>query len=435
MGKLQIGPKDKGGEEETSTSKGKRATTTIQIPRELDLRVTEYATRLGISKAEAMDRLFRALYPEGVIEAPGAPIAPEDETEETIAPGTEALSAPPTVTPETSQILKGVAEDLRTVNTIKQLNRAIREPDKDKISAQDALELKKIEKMFGSTPPVAPQTAPDRQTRMMRSLYRRFQTEVGTLKDLLTKHMEQDIAKERDFYKSRLEEREAEDKRQAEIQPIYERLDEVKARVDKLAEEKEGKEKPPTAERREELMALNRAIDALRLATERLAEKGKAGEAEKLSELVDSLGSLAEKIAGLQAKLAGKKSEAGELDYKTVAITTAGEVAQELIGAYRDIEAGKTAEGEGEKPPAERELIERRVYNYAMKKIAAGQLEVDPYKAAEELRLTPNQVWNAIENLKKRGALVVKPSGGAEPESRRSESPGHIEEGIIEPPE
>lgn len=425
MGKLQVG-QTKGGEEETAASKGKRALTTVQIPRELDLRVTEYATRLGISKAEAMNRLFRAIYPGGVVEAPTTPIAPEEATAEPIAPGTEALSAPEAPS-EAEEILTGVAKDLRTVNTIKQLNRAIK--GDEKISVQDALELKKIESMFGDGGKGAPQG--DRQARMMRSLYRRFQKETQALREEITKLREQDVAKERDFYRSKLEEREAEDKRQAELNPIYERLNALSTQIGEATKktEREGEGRPVSPEQREALIALQKSTDALRLAIEKLG--GEGGEKEKLSGLLDTVTIIIEKMTNLSQKLGGKPETPGELDWRTVAMSTAGEVATEAIKAYRDVETGKAAGKEDEgTQPLSGQVIERRVYNYAMKKIAAGELNVDPYKAADDLSLTPNQVWTAIENLRKRGALVAKTpaeTGGTPPVPRS-------EEGIIEPP-
>jgi len=434
MGKLQIGPKDEGGEGETS--KGKRATTTIQIPRELDLRVTEYATRMGISKAEAMDRLFRAIYPEGVTEAPGEAIAPGEDIEETIAPGTTPLTAPPG---ETDEILTGVAKDLRAINTIKQLNRAISNEGEEskgltyKDIRDHEMELEKIRQWRGGG-----RGGEDSEDSKTSRVISALAAQVRALRSELGKHMEQDIATERDFYKNKLEEKEALEARQAELQPIQEQIALVSARLNKMVEEKEKKGdegKPITSEQTQALIALQKSTDTLKLALEKMGKgEGEGGEGEKLGSLIDSLSTLVEKLMTFQAKFGGKKGEAGELDWRTVTVTTAGEVLQEAIGAVREIEAGKAEEGaEGEKPPASGELIERRVYNYAMKKIAAGQLNVDPYKAAEELGLTPNDVWNAIENLKKRGALVVKPPGGAETESRRAEKPETVAEGIIEP--
>ena len=75
----------------------KRKTTTIQVSPELNLILTNYATKKGISKVEAADQLFGILYPGG-LKTDGVSLKPENKTEEEIAADptqTQTVATPP----------------------------------------------------------------------------------------------------------------------------------------------------------------------------------------------------------------------------------------------------------------------------------------------------------------------------------------------------
>lgn len=125
--------------------------------------------------------------------------------------------------------------------------------------------------------------------------------------------------------------------------------------------------------------------------------------ADQMSQVVDSLTKLYEKLVEFGKKY-GK--EAGELDWRSVAISTIGEVGSEAIKAFK--EAQKSSRTTQTQTTGVDPIIERRVYNYAIKKIQEGEKTLHIPRAAKELGLTPNQVWDALTSIKNKGLLSAQ---------------------------
>jgi len=414
--------------------KGGRSTTTVQVSRNLDLIITNYATKHGIPKHEAADRIFQILYPEGSIPEHGPPIAPRVEEgvegQEVVVGGVPVSSEPDVVSEELTKTVK----DLRAVKTIEALSKGLSEPgDKpektDLPSWTEILNQKKMDYLFGGK---EDQTKQIDAQALTETFNKSLQAQTEKFEKMFAEHAKADVEKERDFYKSKLEEREAEEKRAVEIAealtPIQQDMNLLSQKLETLAQElKPESKQPPTSAELEAIRALGVNIK------EALVEvgKGKGGtEADKLTEYLDSLGAVIDKVTEFAGKKGGES--AGESDWKSSALSVFGEVATETLKTYKDIATSKPPEEEEvkeEQSQLSNQVIERRVYNYAMKKIAAGQLQLDPYKAGEDLGLSANQVWKAIQALQKRGALKppqVKEGGreGTEPGAGEGEVEG-----------
>jgi len=106
------------------------------------------------------------------------------------------------------------------------------------------------------------------------------------------------------------------------------------------------------------------------------------------------------------SKVYGKES--GELDWRSVAISTIGEVGTEAIKAYREVQSKQKTATQTQTQGAVDPIIERRVYNYAMRKIQEGANTLNTVEAAKELGLTPMQVWDALTTIKNKGLLSAQ---------------------------
>jgi len=400
-------------------SKRDRKTTTIQVTRPLDVAITNFAAKQGITKAEAADRIFSILYPDGKIPEGTPPIAPRDaeetqETEET------AVSEEP-IGEDVSDELGKTVKDLRTVHTIKALQKGLEDKEEEEewsLTPKEAFEMKKIEKMFGSE-----SSSKGSQVDIAALLENQRKEMMAYFDKVMAESKAASHKEEADFYKRKLEEKEAAETRAQEIAqamaPTQEAVVALNQKLETLAKElkPESKEAPTSAE----LTAIRDLGNSIKEGIAELAKRGAGGttsEQEKLTNYIDDLTTLIDKINAFV-----KKGEAaGELDWRVTGISTFGEVASEAIKAFGEIEKTKSAEEKpsAEQPPVSTQIIERRVYNYAMKKIAAGELTINPYAAAEELGLTPNQVWAAVESLRKRGALKTPPTEKGE----HGEKPG-----------
>jgi len=398
-------------EEKGLPKKGGRSTTTVQVSRNLDLIITNYATKHGIPKHEAADRIFQILYPDGSIPEHGPPIAPreggEESEEQATVVGGVTLPGPPD---ELSEQLTKAVKDMRAVKTIEALQKGVTDSgDKDEKtdlpSWGEILQQKKMDYLFGGKENQGKQV--DVQA-MVETFNKALEAQTEKFEKMFAEHAKADVEKERDFYKTRLEEREEEEKRGAELAvalaPFQQDMKVLNDKLESLAEKvKPESRQPPTSAELEAIRSLGTSIK------EALVEvgKGKGGsEADKLTEYLDHLGAVIDKVTEFVGKKGGES--AGELDWKSSALSVFGEVATETLKTYKDIQTSKPREEEEtkeEQPELSSQVIERRVYNYAMKKIAAGELQLDPYKAGEDLGLSANQVWKAIQSLQKRGAL------------------------------
>jgi len=390
--------------EESSGMAKKKKTSAIQVPGWLHTTITKYANEHGISQAEASQIIFRELYPEGVLEKPSAPIAPteslEEEEEETGGESELEEEEPEDVSGELGKTVK----DLRTVHTIRALQKGL---DKDEeedwhLTAKDAYEMRKIQAMFGGENPRS-----QRDERVTQQDLATLQTNIlAQMEKMFAEKESESKAAETEFYKKKLEERETADQHAQEmsgfLQPIQEQINILAKSLETLRAElkPESKTTPTSAE----LEAIRNLGTSIKEAILEMKPKGGA-ETEKLRDYLDDLTAVLDKINEFSKK---GGTPPGEFDWRTAGISTFGEVATEAIRTFGEIEGmkrGSEEETKEEKPTLSKQIIERRVYNYALKKIAAGDLSIDPYKAGEELGLTPNQVWAAVESLRSRGAL------------------------------
>ena len=404
-------------------SKTKRKTTSTQISPPLKLAITKYATEHGISQAEAADRIFGVLYPEGVGGENPTPIAPSEKIEgfEKVDPSSEIDIGVPD---EVQDSLTQTAKNLGTIKTIRALEEDLKPSATIAgIPTEELIEIRKL-KLLG----LGGQENSERID--LRGTLESFQTNIlAQMKGMLAETETQRKSEEAEFYKKKLEEREAAEQRAVEIQtvlgPIQEQIGALNQGLNALSTKLEPESKTlPTSTELEAIRVLGNDIKS---ALVELSKKEGGEASEKLSDYLDGLGVVMDKLTEFSKR---GETPPGEFDWRTAGISTFGEVTTEAIKAYRDIAKGRGEESEGEERPLSRKIIERRVYNYAMKKIAAGELDLDPYKAGEELGLTANQVWGAIEALRKRGALKTP----TRKEKNVGEETGEIEEGVILPP-
>jgi len=396
---------------------------------ELNLVLTKYATEQGITKAEAADRVFNILYPKGVPAEGEASLAPPVEGTEG---DTEASSTGGLQFEEeegVSRELEGTVRDLRAVHTIRALTSGLNQNEGggDRISARDAFELQKIRALSGG----GNQGGADALDAAFQKYIVPLQNQVNALQTQVQENRVSAAERERDEYKNRLQERDSKEERQQEmmafVSPIQEQFTELSARMTTLVESlKPDSTKQPTREEAsDEVKAINNLAVQIRDGIDKLNRGGGGGGNESLTGSIDTLTALIDKLNEVGAKLRGGGGE-GDFDWRAATISTVGEIATEAFHTFRDIRGSSPGvleeEGkEGEKKEQlSQQVVLRRVYNYAVKKISEGQLQINPYDAAKELSLSPNQVWWAIEELRKKGMLKAgsagstKEKGGAE---------------------
>lgn len=397
-----------------------RKTATIGVSPELNLMLTKYATEEGISKKDAADRVFSILYPDGAGDKSSlAPTPAMVAMEE----GAAALSAP--TIPEDDDIgkvLTETAKNLASIKTIRALSSELEGSDKgenERISAADAFELRKIEAMFPGNK--NPGGGTDSLDATFRKYIEPLQTEITSLRSEVHTQQVSTAEKDRDYYKDKLEEREAAEQRMGEMNvflaPIHEQFAEINTKISDLAVNMKPREGEPKSD---ELKAIELLAADIKTAITTIS-KGGGGEGsptDQLANTLDSLGVLLEKMEGVYGKFRGEGGE--EFDWRAAGISTIGEVTKEALTVYKEThtnvpwagEPGETEKGEKQEQLSKR-IVERQVYNYAMNEIQKGNLQLDPYAAGKALNLTPNQVWWAIDNLQKRGLLAAGPASAA----------------------
>jgi len=411
----------------------KRRTSTIQVSPSLNLVLTKYATEQNITKAEAADRIFNILYPKGMgreTEASLAPPTPEADDDSVPEPGSELLEEEEEEEEDISDELNKTVKDLRTVHTIRALT-GLNEKNKDdeKLTAKDILEYQKIRDMGTGGRGGRDFLGTEALDATFRKYVEPLQQEVKDLKAKVSDNRIADAEKRATDAEKKLEERDAREARAAEVQaviaPIQEQMAELAAKLGELGERLKPEKEPES----DELRAINTLAGEMRNLVQKLGPAGSGVEGKAgLADTIDQLTILIDKIKTVQGKLGGGGE--GEFDWRAAALTTIGEVTTEALHTFRDIQnpplgsEEETKEGEeGKKEELSNQVVLRRVYNYAVKKIGEGQLQLNPYDAAKELNLTPNQVWWAVEELRKKGLLKA-----GKPPSRTKEE-GDVERG------
>lgn len=239
-----------------------------------------------------------------------------------------------------------------------------------------------------------------------------------------------------------------------QLSPIKEQLKNLSEKIGKIGE------KPPGAgEASPELKKLQEKVDNLvdtigkkkeqdaftagfeglkdefKTLGDAIKEKGGAGSTD-VTTVFDQATKLMDKIVEVQKKYGG--GEASDVDWRSVAISTVGEIGTEAIHAARDIYAAK-GEGElGEESkvaPEEKtgkitqRIIDRKLLGYIQKRVAAGAFELDTRQAAKDLGVTSDDILDSYRRLRASGLVTTpgskkkKPgvSGGGEGERKVAE--------------
>jgi len=185
------------------------------------------------------------------------------------------------------------------------------------------------------------------------------------------------------------------DKIMPELQAVKQKLEEYDQRI---------------ATGEEPSFSLEDLKESLKEMTDKLGEKVGAG-GKTLGDVVNDVDKIMELVDSIEKRLRHGEG-AGEVDYKTMAVSTVGEIGKELIGAYRDIatqSATSLETQEVEKPATTMQtVIKRQVQNYITQRMKAGATTMNIQEAANELGLTSGQVAWAYQTLMKEGWFHVR---------------------------
>jgi len=175
--------------------------------------------------------------------------------------------------------------------------------------------------------------------------------------------------------------------------------------------------------------------DEFKTLGEKIAAKGGAGSRDATT-VFDQAVTLMDKITEVTKKYGG--GEAGDVDWKSVAISTIGDIGTEAIKAARDIMSGK---GEGElseeskvapeeqKGKISQRIIDRKLLGYIQKRVATGAFNLDSREAAKELGVTSDDIIDSYRRLRASG-LVTTP--GAKKQKPGASGGGTGEERVAE---
>lgn len=164
---------------------------------------------------------------------------------------------------------------------------------------------------------------------------------------------------------------------------------------------------------------LKTAIDNLgeKIATKAASQKITMDDLNPLLDLLDRI-----------EKRTKKGEPPGEFDWRTLSINTAGELGKELITTFRDIEKSKTSMGFQPGAPGTpapqtpmRGIIKSQVQGFIMQRLTAGATQLNLHEAAQQLGLTPQQVFQAYNDLQAEGWFqTMHAGGGKKPGSEQS---------------
>jgi hypothetical protein len=157
---------------------------------------------------------------------------------------------------------------------------------------------------------------------------------------------------------------------------------------------------------RPDTSALLEIKETLKETMDKIGEKvGASGKT--LSDVVSDVDKIMALFDSIEKRI--KRGEGGgEVDYKTMAVSTIGEIGKELVSAYRDISSAKVA-GQYSPPQPEtpsatmQNIIKRQVQNYILNRMQAGATTINTQQAAQELGLTPGQIAWAYQELMREG--------------------------------
>ncbi len=218
-----------------------------------------------------------------------------------------------------------------------------------------------------------------------------------------------------------------------ELKSVKDRLD----AFEKQAAAASQQQAPPP-----ETSELREIRDSLKEITDKIGEKigAKGLTLSDVEQLMNVIETLEKRIV--------KREGGGEVDYRTMAVSTLGELGKEVVSAWRDIQTAK-APSYATQPPLQEEtpasamqnIIKRQVQNYIIARMKAGATTINTAQAAQELGLTPGQVywaynqlmregWFQLQAQKQRRGKVTQPEQSKpEAEATPETTAGAIEEG------
>lgn len=380
-----------------SSDKKPLKSTSARIPIYLDPIISKYAAERGISKTEAIGKIFQVLYPDGNPSAPGDFLR-EPESTETAEEDSQVAPAPET--PEISDTLNQTVRDLTAVKVISQLTKDGNEETKKKkgVLDMDIDDLVKLriagflggggESLGGGGSSKSP------EIQQLTQVIAGLQEQMGELKNSLA-------VKDNEQLRERLQKYEDRDKRNEELTPLYDEIGKINNAIVEMSKAitsigKGSREEPLSGGVGKEILTL---ATSFKEGIEKMAEnvsKGQIGLKD-----IDSLVTTVEKLRTL---IPQAPKDQGELSPTTMAISTAGEIGKELIKEYGKIQRG--TEEEEARTPQKEGLVERQVLHYVTRLLESGAAEIDCYAAAKELGVSPAEVFTAVENLKKKELIT-----------------------------
>jgi len=185
-----------------------------------------------------------------------------------------------------------------------------------------------------------------------------------------------------------------------DVQKVLDAVKDVNTRIDKMEEKYAWSQ---------EIQALKTEFSTVKTEIANIGKNGGTS-AERLTDLLDSITTIQEKLIEMQKKAGGKGTPEGELDWRSVTVSSFTELGKEAIHAYRDIETGKGSEGEEKKEETKvpEKILERRVYKYCLQKVRSGILDINTRQGAEDLGVSVEEFWDALTSLKAKGLLSAK---------------------------
>jgi len=243
--------------------------------------------------------------------------------------------------------------------------------------------------------------------------------------------------------RAKIEKRDEQDKFAALLAPLQTQLNDLRKTIEKLSERPKTEEESAALkevrssidkinqrlEKKEEADALTTTLKGVRDDLKDLGEKmtkGGGGKSVEVTDVFDQAVNLMDKIKEVVGKYGGGGE--GELDWKTAAITTAGEIGTEAIKAARDIMSGKEEEEAAQTPKQKEQqkeviserIIDHKVLKFIQEQVTAGAKELNTQDAAAKLGLTNKQVLESYQRLEAKGLITT----GGKPPQQKEETPG-----------
>ena len=247
------------------------------------------------------------------------------------------------------------------------------------------------------------QSPPNPEIEVLKTEVSELRKTVGDLLETIRSQQQQEAQKQ--FVEGVV--KQTTDKIMPELQTVKQKLEEYDERLASGG-------KPP--------FSLEDLKETLKDSIDRIGEKVGAG-GKTIPDLVSDIDKIMVLFDSIEKRV--KRGE-GEVDYKTMAVSTVGEIGKELIGAYRDI---ATFPPSLEAPPPEtpastmQTIIKRQVQNYITQRMKTGAATMNVQQAAEELGLTSGQVVWAYQTLMKEGWFHVRVPTKGKRKVKESEVP------------